>query len=345
MSATTFSKLDEMMAAIEAEQPGDLGALEQFRIKYLGSKNIIKPLFGEIRNIPNEDKKAYGQRVNAVKEAAEQKFQQLKQQLEMAAEDAAVQDIDLTAPGEPMPLGSRHPIALTMNRIIRIFERIGFVVADDREIEDDWHNFTAMNTPEDHPARDMQDTFYLQDSTEMLLRTHTSSVQARVMKHTQPPIRIIAPGRVYRNETVSARSHCQFHQVEGLYVDEGVSFADLKQTLLYFAREMFGPEAKIRLRPSYFPFTEPSAEMDVYLGTDTEKDYRLTKGTGWLEILGCGMVDPAVLENCGIDSTRYTGFAFGMGIERQALRLYDIGDIRLFFENDVRFLRQFAAEF
>lgn len=345
MSATTFSKLDEMMAAIEAEQPGDLGALEQFRIKYLGSKNIIKPLFGEIRNIPNEDKKAYGQRVNAVKEAAEQKFQQLKQQLEMAAEDAAVQDIDLTAPGEPMPLGSRHPIALTMNRIIRIFERIGFVVADDREIEDDWHNFTAMNTPEDHPARDMQDTFYLQDSTEMLLRTHTSSVQARVMKHTQPPIRIIAPGRVYRNETVSARSHCQFHQVEGLYVDEGVSFADLKQTLLYFAREMFGPEAKIRLRPSYFPFTEPSAEMDVYLGTDTEKDYRLTKGTGWLEILGCGMVDPAVLENCGIDSSRYTGFAFGMGIERQALRLYDIGDIRLFFENDVRFLRQFAAEF
>ncbi|TXB68299.1 phenylalanine--tRNA ligase subunit alpha [Phaeodactylibacter luteus] len=345
MSATTFSKLDEMMAAIEAEQPGDLDALEQFRIKYLGSKNIIKPLFGEIRNIPNEDKKAYGQRVNAVKEAAEQKFQQLKQQLEMAAEDAAVQDIDLTAPGEPMPLGSRHPIALTMNRIIRIFERIGFVVADDREIEDDWHNFTAMNTPEDHPARDMQDTFYLQDSTEMLLRTHTSSVQARVMKHTQPPIRIIAPGRVYRNETVSARSHCQFHQVEGLYVDEGVSFADLKQTLLYFAREMFGPEAKIRLRPSYFPFTEPSAEMDVYLGTDTEKDYRLTKGTGWLEILGCGMVDPAVLENCGIDSTRYTGFAFGMGIERQALRLYDIGDIRLFFENDVRFLRQFAAEF
>jgi phenylalanyl-tRNA synthetase alpha chain len=230
-----------------------------------------------------------------------------------------------------------------MNRIIRIFERIGFVVADDREIEDDWHNFTAMNTPEDHPARDMQDTFYLQNSMEMLLRTHTSSVQARVMKHTQPPIRIIAPGRVYRNETVSARSHCQFHQVEGLYVDEHVSFADLKQTLLYFAREMFGPDAQIRLRPSYFPFTEPSAEMDVYLGTETEKDYRLTKGTGWLEILGCGMVDPAVLENCGIDSTKYTGFAFGMGIERQALRLYDIGDIRLFFENDVRFLKQFAS--
>ncbi|MCR9051530.1 MAG: phenylalanine--tRNA ligase subunit alpha [bacterium] len=332
-----------MKAAIEADQPGDLQALEQFRIKYLGSKNVIKVLFGEIRNIPNEQKKEYGQRVNAVKEAAEAKYNSLKQQLETAAEEAAVKDIDLTAPGEPIELGSRHPIAVTMNRIIRIFERIGFVVADDREIEDDWHNFTAMNTPEDHPARDMQDTFYLQNSMEMLLRTHTSSVQARVMKHTQPPIRIIAPGRVYRNETVSARSHCQFHQVEGLYVDENVSFADLKQTLLYFAREMFGPDAQIRLRPSYFPFTEPSAEMDVYLGTETEKDYRLTKGTGWLEILGCGMVDPTVLENCGIDSTKYTGFAFGMGIERQALRLYDIGDIRLFFENDVRFLKQFAS--
>ncbi|WP_421949725.1 phenylalanine--tRNA ligase subunit alpha [Phaeodactylibacter xiamenensis] len=332
-----------MKAAIEADQPGDLQALEQFRIKYLGSKNVIKALFGEIRNIPNEQKKEYGQRVNAVKEAAEAKYNSLKQDLETAAEEAAVKDIDLTAPGEPIELGSRHPIAVTMNRIIRIFERIGFVVADDREIEDDWHNFTAMNTPEDHPARDMQDTFYLQNSMEMLLRTHTSSVQARVMKHTQPPIRIIAPGRVYRNETVSARSHCQFHQVEGLYVDENVSFADLKQTLLYFAREMFGPDAQIRLRPSYFPFTEPSAEMDVYLGTETEKDYRLTKGTGWLEILGCGMVDPAVLENCGIDSTKYTGFAFGMGIERQALRLYDIGDIRLFFENDVRFLKQFAS--
>jgi phenylalanyl-tRNA synthetase alpha chain len=343
MSADTFSKVDEMKAAIEADQPGDLQALEQFRIKYLGSKNVIKVLFGEIRNIPNEQKKEYGQRVNAVKEAAEAKYNSLKQDLETAAEEAAVKDIDLTAPGEPIELGSRHPIAVTMNRIIRIFERIGFVVADDREIEDDWHNFTAMNTPEDHPARDMQDTFYLQNSMEMLLRTHTSSVQARVMKHTQPPIRIIAPGRVYRNETVSARSHCQFHQVEGLYVDENVSFADLKQTLLYFAREMFGPDAQIRLRPSYFPFTEPSAEMDVYLGTETEKDYRLTKGTGWLEILGCGMVDPAVLENCGIDSTKYTGFAFGMGIERQALRLYDIGDIRLFFENDVRFLKQFAS--
>ncbi|MCB0558228.1 MAG: phenylalanine--tRNA ligase subunit alpha [Lewinellaceae bacterium] len=343
MSVESFDKLKKIKADIEAEQPDSMEALEQFRIKYLGTKNIIKPLFGEIRNIANEQKKEYGQLVNSVKEAAEAKYASLKMSLETAAEQAAVQDIDLTAPGEPLELGARHPVAITMNRIIKIFERIGFVVADDREIEDDWHNFTAMNTPEDHPARDMQDTFYLKDSTELLLRTHTSPVQARVMGRQKPPIRIIAPGRVYRNETISARSHCQFHQVEGLYIDENVSFADLKQTLLYFAREMFGPEAKIRLRPSYFPFTEPSAEMDVYLGTDTEKDYRLTKGTGWLEILGCGMVDPAVLENCGIDSEKYTGFAFGMGIERQALRLFDIGDIRLFFENDVRFLKQFAS--
>lgn len=343
MSAETFEKVKQIKTEIEAAQPDSLEALEQFRIKYVGAKNIIKPLFGEIRNIANEQKKEYGQLVNAAKEAAEAKYEALKASLEAAAGQAAVQDFDLTAPGEPLELGARHPVAITLNRIIRIFERIGFVVADDREIEDEWHNFTAMNTPEDHPARDMQDTFYLKDSTELLLRTHTSPVQARVMTRQQPPIRVIAPGRVYRNETISARSHCQFHQVEGLYVDEGVSFADLKQTLLYFAREMFGPEVKIRLRPSYFPFTEPSAEMDVYLGTATEKDYRLTKGTGWLEILGCGMVDPAVLENCGIDSEKYTGFAFGMGIERQALRLFDIGDIRLFFENDVRFLKQFAS--
>jgi phenylalanyl-tRNA synthetase alpha chain len=231
-----------------------------------------------------------------------------------------------------------------MNRIVKIFERIGFVVAEEREIEDDWHNFTAMNTPEDHPARDMQDTYYLQDSTKMLLRTHTSSVQARTMENNQPPIRIIAPGRVYRNETISARSHCQFHQVEGLYIAENVSFADLKQTLLYFAKEMYG-KTKIRLRPSYFPFTEPSAEMDIYWGLENETDYRITKGTGWLEILGCGMVDPQVLENCGIDPEKYSGFAFGMGIERQAMMLYKINDIRLLFENDVRFLNQFSSAY
>ena len=242
-----------------------------------------------------------------------------------------------------MQLGAKHPLSITMERIINIFERIGFTVEEEREIEDDWHNFTAMNTPEDHPARDMQDTYYLKDSKEMLLRTHTSSVQARVMKRQKPPIRIIAPGRVYRNETVSARSHCQFHQVEGLYIDENVSFADMKQTLLYFAQEMYGKDVKIRLRPSFFPFTEPSAEMDVYWGLETEDDYRITKGTGWLEILGCGMVDPNVLENCGIDSKKYSGFAWGMGIERQAMLLYGINDIRLFFENDVRFLKQFKA--
>jgi phenylalanyl-tRNA synthetase alpha chain len=343
MSAEIFDKVRQLGKSIEESAPKSMEELEQFRIKYLGSKNVLKSLFGEIRNIANEQKKEFGQLVNSVKQSAEAKFESLKNELENAADEAAAQDLDLSMPGEPLQLGSRHPISITMNRIIKIFERIGYVVADDREIEDDWHNFTAMNTPEDHPARDMQDTFYLQNSTEMLLRTHTSSVQARVMTKTQPPIRIIAPGRVYRNETISARSHAQFHQVEGLYVDEGVSFADLKQTLQYFAREMFGPDAKIRLRPSYFPFTEPSAEVDVYLGTETEKDYRLTKGTGWLEILGCGMVDPAVLENCGIDSKKYTGFAFGMGIERQALRLYDIGDIRLFFENDVRFLKQFNS--
>jgi len=338
-----FDKLNDIISEIESAAPTTEEELEAFRIKYLGSKNILKPLSGEIRNIPNEKKKDFGLLLNKAKQTAEQKFEAVKLQLEAAQDEQSAASMDLTAPGEPLELGARHPVALTMNRIIKIFERIGFVVAEEREIEDDWHNFTAMNTPEDHPARDMQDTFYLKGSTTMLLRTHTSSVQARVMTHQQPPIRIIAPGRVYRNETISARSHCQFHQVEGLYIDENVSFADMKQTLLYFAREMFGPDVKIRLRPSFFPFTEPSAEMDVYLGTETEKDYRLTKGTGWLEILGCGMVDPQVLDNCGIDSEKYTGFAFGMGIERQALRLFDIADIRMFFENDVRFLKQFAS--
>ena len=248
-------------------------------------------------------------------------------------------DIDMTAPCEPISFGSRHPVSIVMNRIIGIFERIGFTVAEEREIEDDWHNFTAMNTPEDHPARDMQDTFYLKDSTVELLRTHTSSVQARIMTTQKPPIRIIAPGRVYRNETISSRSHCQFHQVEGLYIDKGVSFADMKQTLLYFAREMYGPKTDIRLRPSFFPFTEPSAEMDVYWGLKTEDDHRITKGTGWLEILGCGMVDPNVLTNCGIDPTVYSGFAFGLGINRLVAIKYGIKDIRYFTNGDMRFLQ------
>lgn len=336
-------QIESITKELEVANPDNLDALEQFRIRFLGAKNIIKPLSKGLREVPNDQKRAYGQSINSLMQQAEAKFNELKLALQQNEEAQDAKDIDRTAPGEPITPGAHHPISIVMNRIIKIFERIGFVVAEEREIEDDWHNFTAMNTPEDHPARDMQDTFYLKDSTERLLRTHTSSVQSRVMTSQKPPIRIIAPGRVYRNETISARSHCQFHQVEGLYIDEKVSFADMKQTLLYFAREMYGPDTKIRLRPSYFPFTEPSAEMDVYWGLKDEIDYRITKGTGWLEILGCGMVDPNVLENCEIDPDKYTGYAFGMGIERQAMLQYRISDIRLFFENDVRFLNQFSS--
>jgi phenylalanyl-tRNA synthetase alpha chain len=342
MSVEIFAKVQQAIEEIEAARPITKEEVEVFRIRFVGTKNIIKPLFGNIAQVENERKKEYGQLVNAAKMAAEDKLTVLQEALEAAADAGEADALDLTAPADPLSIGSRHPVSIVMNRIIDIFGRIGFTVVDGPEIETDWYNFTAMNTPEDHPARDMQDTFYIQDSKTWLLRTHTSPVQARIMERTKPPIRIIAPGRVYRNETISARSHAQFHQVEGLYIDENVSFADMKQTLMFFAQEMFGA-AKIRLRPSFFPFTEPSAEMDVWLGTDTPENYRLTKGTGWLEILGCGMVDPQVLENCGIDSKKYTGFAFGMGIERQALRLFNIPDIRFLFENDVRFLRQFAA--
>lgn len=336
-----FEQIASLLNEIKSSEISAPDQLEAFRIKFLGSKNIIKPLFGEMKNVPNERKKEFGQVLNALKSNAEEKFNASKESFENA-ETTDNATADLTAPGFPYLIGSRHPISLTMERIIQIFTKIGFVIAEDREIEDDWHNFTALNTPEDHPARDMQDTFYLQNSTEYLLRTHTSSVQTRVMTSQAPPIRILAPGRVYRNETISARSHCQFHQIEGLYIDKKVSFADMKQTLLYFAKEMYGADSKIRLRPSYFPFTEPSAEMDVYWGLKDETDRRITKGTGWLEVLGCGMVDPAVLSNCGIDPDVYTGFAFGMGIERQAMLLHRIGDIRWFFENDVRFLKQFS---
>jgi phenylalanyl-tRNA synthetase alpha chain len=342
MSVEIFAKVQHAIEEIEAARPITKEEIEAFRIRFVGTKNIIKPLFGNIAQVENERKKEYGQLVNAAKMAAEEKMTALQEALEAATDANEADALDLTAPADPFGIGSRHPVSIVMNRIIDIFGRIGFTVVDGPEIETDWYNFTAMNTPEDHPARDMQDTFYIQDSKTWLLRTHTSPVQARVMERTKPPIRIIAPGRVYRNETISARSHAQFHQVEGLYIDENVSFADMKQTLMFFAQEMFGA-AKIRLRPSFFPFTEPSAEMDVWLGTDTPENYRLTKGTGWLEILGCGMVDPQVLDNCGIDSTKYTGFAFGMGIERQALRLFNIPDIRFLFENDVRFLKQFAA--
>ena len=343
MSQSLFDQVESLIAEIEAAAPAGPEELEAFRVRFLGSKNILKPLFGEIKQIENARKKEYGQLVNRAKEAAEEKFGALQAVFSREKRRAAFAGMDLSAPGEPRPLGSRHPVSLVMREISEIFARIGFAVADDREVEDDWHNFTAMNTPEDHPARDMQDTFYVADIPGLLLRTHTSSVQSRVMMRQKPPIRIIAPGRVYRNETISARSHCQFHQIEGLYIDEGVSFADLKQTLLHFVREFYGPERKIRLRPSYFPFTEPSAEMDVYMGLNSEKDHRITKGTGWLEVLGCGMVDPAVLSNCGIDPERYTGFAFGIGIERTAMLRYNIEDIRLMFENDNRFLSQFEA--
>lgn len=338
---SVFEQIAEIRSEIEAAQPADANALEAFRIYYLGSKNIFKSLSPLIKEVPNEQKKQFGMALNEAMQLAEQIFKTLKEGFESVAA-FQVEQIDPTAPAPVLTLGSRHPISLVMNEIIDIFQRIGFTVAEEREIEDDWHNFTALGTPADHPARDMQDTFYLLQHPEMLLRTHTSSVQTRYMERQKPPIRIIAPGRVYRNETISARSHCQFHQVEGLYIAEKVSFADLRQTIDYFAKEMFGT-TKIRMRPSFFPFTEPSAEVDVYWGLETETDHRITKGTGWLEILGCGMVDPLVLENCGIDSSKYSGFAFGMGIERMAMLKYQIEDIRLLFENDLRFLGQFAA--
>ena len=318
---------------------------EAFRIAFLGAKGSIKGLMAGMRDIPKEDRKAYGQVVNEVKQRAQERLDAALAEQAAAKTQQSFAGLDLTRPGEPLTPGGRHPVNLVLDRIVGIFERLGFGVVEDREIEDDWHNFTAMNTPEDHPARDMQDTFYVRGPEKLLLRTHTSSVQARTMTSQQPPIRVIAPGRVYRNETISARSHAQFHQVEGLYIDEGVSFADLKQTLLHFAREMYGPDAKIRMRPSYFPFTEPSAEVDVWWGLADEHAHRITKGTGWLEILGCGMVDPAVLTNCGIDAGRYSGFAFGMGIERQAMLQYRITDIRQLFENDMRFLDGFVGAF
>jgi phenylalanyl-tRNA synthetase alpha chain len=343
MSVNPFEQLQQIQKEIEAFDIADQNLLEEFRIRFLGSKNVLKPISAGIREIPNERKKEFGQLVNAVKNAAEQKYATHQNSLKSQPAFKGQVDLDLTAPGFPLNIGSRHPLSITLNKIIKIFEGIGFSVAEDREIEDDWHNFTAMNTPEDHPARDMQDTYYLKDSKQFLLRTHTSSVQARVMEQQQPPIRIIAPGRVYRNETISARSHAQFHQVEGLYIDEKVSFADLKQTLLYFAKEMYGSKTQIRLRPSFFPFTEPSAEMDVSCFICNAKGCNICKYSGWVEVLGCGMVDPAVLENCGIDSQKYTGYAFGMGIERQAMMLHGITDIRLFFENDIRFLSQFVS--
>ncbi|WP_026728237.1 phenylalanine--tRNA ligase subunit alpha [Flavobacterium denitrificans] len=315
--------------------------LEAFRIKFLGKKGVLNDFFAEFKKVPNDQKKEFGQVVNALKNAAEEKVKSIVEALESKEETKGVFG-DLTRAAEPVIIGSRHPISIVKNQIIDIFANIGFNVSEGPEIEDDWHNFTALNLPEYHPARDMQDTFFIQTNPDVLLRTHTSSVQVRYMENHKPPIRTISPGRVFRNEAISSRSHCIFHQVEGLYIDKDVSFADLKQTLLYFTKEMFG-KSKIRLRPSYFPFTEPSAEIDIYWGLKTETDYRITKGTGWLEIGGCGMVDPNVLKNCDINPDEYNGFAFGMGVERIAMLLYQIGDIRMFYENDVRFLEQFKA--
>jgi phenylalanyl-tRNA synthetase alpha chain len=336
-----IDKIKGHIAEAEAFQTQVKEDLEAFRIKYLGKKGILNDFFAEFKNVPNELKKEFGQVINTLKKTAEDKVASIQEALESKEEAKGIYG-DLSRPGEPFQVGSRHPISIVKNQIIDIFSNIGFNVSEGPEIEDDWHNFTALNLPEYHPARDMQDTFFIQTNPDVLLRTHTSSVQVRYMENNKPPIRTISPGRVFRNEAISARSHCIFHQIEGLYVDKDVSFADLKQTLLYFTKEMFG-KSKIRLRPSYFPFTEPSAEIDIYWGLKTETDYRITKGTGWLEIGGCGMVDPNVLTNCGIDATKYTGFAFGMGVERIAMLLYQIGDIRMFYENDVRFLEQFKS--
>ncbi|MFP9117010.1 phenylalanine--tRNA ligase subunit alpha [Flavobacterium sp. RNTU_13] len=336
-----IDKIKGYIAEAEAFNAATREELEAFRIKILGKKGVLNDFFAEFKNVPNELKKEFGQVINQLKNTAEAKVAHLQEAFE-SKEVAKGLYGDLTRPGEPFAIGSRHPISIVKNQVIDIFSSIGFNVSEGPEIEDDWHNFTALNLPEYHPARDMQDTFFIQTNPDVLLRTHTSSVQVRYMEENKPPIRTISPGRVFRNEAISSRSHCIFHQIEGLYIDKDVSFADLKQTLLYFTKEMFG-KSKIRLRPSYFPFTEPSAEVDIYWGLKTETDYRITKGTGWLEIMGCGMVDPNVLKNCGIDPTQYNGFAFGMGIERMAMLLYQISDIRMFYENDVRFLEQFKS--
>ncbi|WP_372944527.1 phenylalanine--tRNA ligase subunit alpha [Muriicola sp.] len=338
-----IDQLKEHIKEVQEFTAASEEAVEEFRIKYLGKKGVLNHFFSEFKQVPNDQKKEFGKTINELKVLAAEKVSSLKASLEAKVGQKSIYG-DLTRPGEPLELGSRHPISIVKNQIIDIFSRIGFNVSEGPEIEDDWHNFTALNLPEHHPARDMQDTFFIQTDPDLLLRTHTSSVQVRYMETHKPPIRTISPGRVYRNEAISARSHCFFHQVEGLYIDRDVSFADLKQTLQFFTTELFG-KSKIRLRPSYFPFTEPSAEVDVYWGLESETDYRMTKGTGWLEIMGCGMVDPNVLDNCGIDSKEYSGFAFGMGIDRIALLLHQISDIRLLSENDLRFLEQFKSAF
>jgi phenylalanyl-tRNA synthetase alpha chain len=335
-------KINKVKVAIEAFNISDAATLETFRIQFLGSKNVIKDLFGGLKSVPNEEKRTIGQLLNELRLLAETKFEAAKEQLETSSSQTA--SIDTSRPGEPQPLGSRHPLSIIRSEIVAIFEKIGYAVSEGPEIEDDWHNFSALNFPPEHPARDMQDTFFIEKGErEMALRTHTSSVQVRVMENSTPPIRTISPGRVYRNEAISARAHCFFHQIEGLYIDKNVSFADLKQTLDYFAKSLFGEKARIRLRPSYFPFTEPSAEVDVSCTICNAKGCNVCKHTGWLEILGCGMVDPNVLKASGIDPEVYSGFAFGMGVERIAQLKFKVNDLRLYSENDVRFINQFKG--
>lgn len=336
-------KINAIRQAIELFIPLDAKDIENFRIEYLSKKGAISLLFQDFRNVPSEDKRQIGQDLNELKQFATEKLNSFSQIFNES--NTAKSSIDLSLPGNAYKLGSRHPVSIVKNRMIDIFSKIGFTVSEGPEIENDEHNFGRLNFPENHPARDMQDTFFISPDLNVLLRTHTSSVQAHEMQELTPPIRTISPGRVFRNESISARSHCQFHQVEGLYIDENVSFADLRQTLLFFAREMFGPETKIRLRPSYFPFTEPSAEMDISCTICGGSGCNICKNTGWVEILGCGMVDPNVFESAGIDTNKYTGFAFGMGVERTAMLLYGINDIRLLFENDIRFLNQFSSSF
>ena len=333
-------KIKKDIQEIQDFKSDSIPEIEEFRIKFLGKKGLLNSYFVEFKSLDSTEKKNAGRLLNELKNLAQDKVEALKASSSKSSENKKINDI--SRPGDPINIGSRHPISVVKNRIIDIFSNIGFTISEGPEIEDDWHNFSALNLPEHHPARDMQDTFFIEKNPDFLLRTHTSSVQVRYMENNKPPIRTISPGRVYRNEDISARSHCFFHQIEGLYVDENVSFVDLKQTLLHFTKELFG-KSKIRLRPSYFPFTEPSAELDIYWGLNSEADHRITKGTGWLEILGCGMVDPNVLENCKIDPKKFSGYAFGMGIERITMLLYQIEDIRTFYENDVRFLQQFKS--
>ena len=334
-------RINALLSEVESLAAADEKELEALRIKYLGKKGLLNDLMADFRNVPAEQKRETGQKINALKTALQDKLNALRQSL--ATKEDSHDDLDLTRTPYPIQLGTRHPLSIVKNEIIDIFSRLGFSMADGPEVEDDWHVFSSMNFAEDHPARDMQDTFFVEQHPDIVLRTHTSSVQSRVMEHTQPPIRVICPGRVYRNEAISSRAHCFFHQVEGLYIDEDVSFTDLKQVLLTFAREMFGPDTKIRLRPSYFPFTEPSAEMDISCNICGGTGCAFCKQTGWVEILGCGMVDPNVLEANGIDSKKYKGYAFGMGLERITNLKYQVKDLRLFSENDVRFLDEFVS--